>query len=47
LWASADAMQAGETSSYYRDQIGKVRALLADDPDVHGYEVAFHDLRAG
>jgi heme-degrading monooxygenase HmoA len=47
LWASADEMRAGETSPYYRDQIGKVRALLDDAPDVHGDEVALHDVRAG
>ena len=47
LWASEEDMRAGETGSYYRDQIAKVRALLAEEPDVRGYEVAVHDVRAG
>ena len=47
VWASAEEMRAGETSSYYRDQIDKVRALLAGEPDVHGDEVVLHDVRTG
>jgi hypothetical protein len=45
LSASVEAMRAGETSSYYCDQIDKVRGLLEGEPDVHGYEVVLHDVR--
>jgi heme-degrading monooxygenase HmoA len=46
LWASDDEMRAGETGSYFREQISKVRSLLTGEPDVRGYEVAVHDVRA-
>ena len=39
-------MRAGETSPYYRTQIDKVRSLLAVEPEVSGYDVVVHDLRA-
>lgn len=45
LWATEDDMRAGETGPYYRAQIDKVRALLATEPEVGGYEVAVAELR--
>ena len=43
LWESEADMRAGEASGYYREQIGKVRTLLAVEPTTDAYEVAVQE----
>ncbi len=44
LWATEAEMRTGESSSFYRDQIAKVRPLLTTEPEVGGFEVVVHEL---
>lgn len=40
LWASREDMESGETSGYYREQIGKLGDLLVGDVVREAYEVS-------
>jgi len=40
LWGSREDMESGETSGYYREQIGKLGGLLAGDVVREAYEVS-------
>lgn len=40
LWDTEAAMQAGEASGYYQQQVGKFGPLLAGPPVREAYEVA-------
>ena len=43
LWGSEDDMRAGESGPYYREQIAKVRPLLAGEPETGAFEVAVYE----
>ena len=40
LWETREAMEAGERSGYYREQIGKFGGMLAGDVVREAYEVS-------
>ncbi len=40
LWETKEAMEAGERSGYYREQVGKFGGMLAGDVVREAYEVS-------
>lgn len=40
LWASEAEQQASEANGYFREQVGKVAALLAGPPTAEGFTVS-------
>lgn len=43
LWESREALEAGEASGYYREQVGKFGGLLAGEVVWEIYEVSIRD----
>jgi heme-degrading monooxygenase HmoA len=47
LWASEEAAQAGLTSGYYDEQVGKFVTFFRAPPGREHYEVVFCDVTGG
>ncbi|WP_041328393.1 antibiotic biosynthesis monooxygenase family protein [Rubrobacter xylanophilus] len=40
LWETEDDLRASEASGYYREQLGKLKEVLAGPPEREAYEVS-------